>query len=88
MSKKRFTKLSELGCCLCRKPAQIHHLIGDQGIKGLAIKASDEETIPLCEFHHTGKQGIHRLGVETWEKKYGSQKMWLDWTNRMLEYDI
>lgn len=49
-----------------------HHLIGKSGgITG--GKECDLLTMPLSPKYHTGEQGIHKLGVKTWEKIYGNQ---------------
>ena len=61
-----------LGCCICEQPATHHHLTG-HGYGGKGTKASDYLTIPLCNNHHTGEQGIHLMGVLSWELIYGSQ---------------
>ena len=57
-----------------------HHLIGNQTIKGLALKADDKKKMAICVNHHTGKYGIHQIGVETWEKKYTAQEDMIQWT--------
>ncbi len=85
--KKRFNELSEYGCCICRRPAEIHHLIGFK-YRGIAQKASDENTIPLCVEHHRGGQGIHHMGVKTWEKTYGSQDYHLEIIDNILRKGI
>lgn len=82
--KQRFNTLSQYGCVVCRQPAQIHHIIGNN--KGLALKSDDSQTIPLCANHHTGSQGIHQIGVKTWEQAYGKQEYHLDKMNRFLEF--
>lgn len=67
-------RVAALGCCVCRQPAQVHHVRGGSvGIVGAARKSSDWMTIPLCEKHHTGVEGIHAIGVQTWERRFGSQ---------------
>lgn len=75
--KKRFSALAEQGCCICRRPTEIHHLIGFK-YRGIGQKATDENTIPLCVEHHRGSQGIHHLGMKTWEKVYGTQEFHLE----------
>lgn len=81
---ERFDGLSQIGCCICRKPAQIHHLTGHK-YRGMGQKAGDEFTIPLCYDHHTGKEGIHVIGKKTWELRYSTQEAMLDWVNDKLE---
>lgn len=73
-----FTRVADLGCMICAAPAQIHHVVGgsaaEAGIRrGMSQKVSDEHVIPLCMWHHVGGEGIHTIGVETWEARYGNQ---------------
>lgn len=62
-----------------------HHLIGNQTTKGMSLKADDKDRAAICVNHHTGKYGIHQIGVETWEKKYTSQVIMNEWTNIKME---
>lgn len=64
--------VDSLGCCICGQDSTHHHLTG-HGYGGRGTKASDYLTMPLCNNHHTGEQGIHRMGVDSWETIYGSQ---------------
>ncbi len=34
------------------------------------MKASDFDTIPLCSHHHTGDEGIHIMGVLTFQERF------------------
>lgn len=47
--------LRKQGCCLCAMPAEASH----HGLRGMSIKPSDYETIPLCRRHH---QRYHDTG--------------------------
>lgn len=49
-------KVAELGCLICRSPAQLHHVREGQG---MSQRASDWLVVPLCVLHHTGSHGIH-----------------------------
>lgn len=55
-------RVAALGCIVCRRlghgatPAQIHHVRTGQGA---AQRAPHWLTTPLCEPHHTGRDGIH-----------------------------
>lgn len=82
--KARFNALSQYGCCVCRRPAEIHHLLGIK-YSGMGQKAKDEITIPLCVDHHRGEQGIHQIGQRTWESAYGEQEFHLERVNRWLD---
>jgi len=83
-----------LGCRVgnyqCRGVVEAHHLIGLE-YRGGSQKASDYETIGLCEAHHNG--GIHaasihgitlHAGVQTWEKNFNTQEFHLDVTRIAL----
>jgi len=81
---ERFNLLSEMGCAICGQPPQIHHLIGTKW-RGMGQKADDRHTIPLCLNHHTGQQGIHKVGMRQWEFQYGTQEELLEITNHKIE---
>jgi hypothetical protein len=83
---KRFDVLSQLGCCICGQPPQIHHLTGVK-YRGMGQKADDCYTIPLCMNHHTGAEGVHTIGKKTWEAKYRTQEELLEQTEiKIKEY--
>jgi hypothetical protein len=50
------SKVAALGCIICGAPAQLHH--PREGV-GKAQRSPNWCVIPLCEPHHTGKNGIH-----------------------------
>lgn len=80
------TQCVELGCVVCKQPAQWHHCRGGSytrvyGIVGGAGKAPHTHGIPLCERHHTGADGIHKC-VEVWELMHGQQVAHM---NRLVE---
>lgn len=81
--RQRFDKLSKYGCCICRKPAEIHHLIGFKW-RGMGQKADDINTIPLCVDHHRGNVGIHHLGMKKWEDVFGEQEYHLNQINKFV----
>lgn len=43
-------------CCGCCGPSQVHHIREGQG---LAQRASNFLTVPLCPECHTGQYGVH-----------------------------
>lgn len=47
-------------------------MLGAVGVRGRR-KHSDWLQMPLCHNHHQGADGIHTIGVKTWEIKYGYQ---------------
>ena len=76
--------VAELGCCVCKRPAQVHH-VGNQG-----VRASHYETIPLCPYHHMdGPHGeaIHQ-GRRTWESRYGTERELLAKTLTLLKKGV
>lgn len=90
-----FLLIKSLPCMACGRegPSQAHHCGGgsmkDRGIhKGKGTKNADALCIPLCEHHHTGAEGIHSIGVLTWEAKYGTQAEMLDKLGLMLGIDL
>lgn len=68
------SRVAALGCAICRllglgaTPAQVHHR---RTGTGAGRRAPHSETVPLCEFHHTGAAGIHGLGRKAFEREYG-----------------
>lgn len=70
-------KMAEYGCVVCRwheavddlPPSNLHHIRDKTG-----MGKKDKDIIPLCHYHHQGKEGIHTIGKQTWEDKYGKQR--------------
>ncbi len=69
-SKKYLKAVSELPCCICGlTPCDPHHIKGKE-YGGMALKPSDNLTMPLCHDHHTQ---LHAHGYKAWEMKHGHQ---------------
>jgi len=83
--KLRFKKLRHMPCIACGRNAhiEVHHLIG-HGFSGMAMKADDSLTIPLCSpCHHS----LHHSGHVTWEELQGwDQEEMLEMVNKHLTY--
>lgn len=79
----RFEILVDLGCLICGRPPQIHHLRGLEFGTGVGKKSDDDKTIGLCLLHHTGQNGYHHSPGE-FEQKYGSQSELLEKQNRLI----
>ncbi len=81
--KRYFTRVAELGCMICKAPAEIHHRTG----AGMGQKSDNKDVMPLCPDHHrlgmNDKLAIHN-GVETWEAKHGTQDYWIQWTQDQI----
>jgi hypothetical protein len=63
-------RVAELGCIICGGIPEIHHNTKN---RGYGAKSSNYDIMPLCVRHHRGEEGIHHIGVKTWEAKYGDQ---------------
>ncbi len=83
-TKARFKALSDHGCCICRGPAEIHHLKGHEFGTGMGLKSSNNYTIPLCLNHHRGIEGFHAMGKISWEARFGSQQSWLTFVDEKV----
>ena len=89
MAKKPATKaerehmgmVAELGCIICRRPAEVHHIAG-QG-----MRASSYETIPLCADHHrNGNIGVAvHSGRRSFEARHGTEEELLSKTLELLK---
>lgn len=67
-------RLREHGCAICRNPyVHIHHCG-----TGAGGRKNHDFVLPLCEAHHTGKEGIHSLGRKKWQALYGTEQELLD----------
>lgn len=73
--KQHMAKVAALGCILCKhldlgeSPACLHHP------KTGGKRASDWDVIPLCHYHHQGKDGVHGLWRKRFEKFYGMTEL-------------
>ena len=63
-------RVAELGCVICGGIPEIHHNTKN---RGYGAKSSNYDIIGLCPHHHRGEEGIHHIGVKTWESKYDDQ---------------
>ena len=85
---------NEVGCVVCRmRPASIHHCMGgsiaDAGItKAASKKNSDWLVLPLCYDHHQGRNGLHQIGVRTWEKRFGLQVTFVVELSRGVSFNL
>lgn len=85
---------NDVGCMVCKmRPASIHHCIGgsiaDAGItRAMSRKNNDWLVIPLCYKHHQGAEGLHQIGVRTWENRFGSQVSFVIVLQRGISFDL
>ncbi|MBH2810146.1 DUF968 domain-containing protein [Serratia liquefaciens] len=79
---EKFTRwVKSQPCACCGNPSDDpHHIIG-HGQGGMATKAHDFFTIPLCRKHH---DELHR-DLSRWEEEYGSQiEVWFKFIDHSL----
>jgi hypothetical protein len=81
--REHLEKVAAMGCLVCSRPAEIHHI--RTGL-GMSQRASNYEVLPLCPYHH--RQGgfgeaIH-AGQKEFESKYGSEVELLNKINRRI----
>lgn len=54
-------RVRDLGCLVCGLPAHAHHVMHAPGKRR---RRDDRFVVPLCQAHHQGNEGVHRLGSE------------------------
>lgn len=77
-------KVAELGCIICSRPAEVHHV--RHGNVGMGRRPPDLDAIPLCPEHHrTGgyKVAIH-AGRRGFEDVFGPAVQLLQLTRERL----
>ncbi|MCH7293631.1 DUF968 domain-containing protein [Acinetobacter sp. ANC 3926] len=73
---KRLAEIRKLPCVVCgRSPVNAAHRNQSSEGKGMAMKAYDSKTIPLCRNHHQE--------FDTFQKMNRSQSV--EWFNQMFE---
>lgn len=61
---RHMERVAALGCVICRRlygsysPAQLHHVAEGSGLR------SNFAVVGLCEEHHTGSSGFHKMGKQ------------------------
>lgn len=82
--KQHLAKVAELGCIICKSPAEIHHL--RMGM-GMGQRNDYKHAIGLCHVHHrTGGYGIAiHAGQKEFEKNFGSEEALLHQVERLLK---
>lgn len=79
--KQYYSKVAELGCIICKTPAEVHHIR-----TGAGIGRKNKEVIPLCPLHHRiGGYGVaYHAGRLAFEANFGSEQFLLEITNNLL----
>lgn len=69
------SRVAELGCMICKRPAQLHHPTG----AGWGLRSSHMDVIPLCFDHHSEQTtlpfgySVHK-GTKSFEARFGTQE--------------
>ena len=79
----RYDIIAEIGCVICSRPPQMHHLKGYPFTRGMSRKAKNEHVIGLCLDHHTGQNGYHH-SPHDFTEKYGTQSELLERQNQLI----
>jgi len=79
---KRHGKIRELGCIVCKRPADIHHCLITAG-----CRKNHDLVIPLCPNHHRhGQYGIAiHAGKTWWESLYGTEAALLEKVSKLVD---
>ena len=78
--------VASLGCIICKRPAEIHHIRAGMGI---AQRNNNRRVLPLCPDHHrNGGHGVAiHAGRASWENKFGTEHMLWDRLNGLIEIE-
>lgn len=76
VSKYVYACLVNKKCCICGKPADLHHVrsVGSQGYRD-KINHIGLEALPLCREHHTS---LHSMGNKEFMKQYHLEPVKID----------
>jgi hypothetical protein len=80
--REHLARVAMLPCCVCGHwPVEVHHI---RATGSMGRKAGDDETIPLCVWHHrTGPQAFH-AGPRIFQAIFGTELDLLDKTRELL----
>lgn len=70
-------RVADLGCCICHRPAEVHHVRA--GMLAAGMRPSHYDVIPLCPDHHrNGGPGVAvHMGRKSWAENYGAESDFL-----------
>lgn len=81
--KTHMGRVAELPCACCGdSPVQVHHIREGQGI---AQRASNFLTVPLCPDCHTGPYGVHGDKSRMRARKLDEMSMLADTIERLVK---
>jgi hypothetical protein len=78
LEKFHIERVAALGCCVCGKPATVHHVTGYADLPGRLMRA-DKRVVPLCPPHHQAGHdpkaaspiSVERLGHQGFYLRHG-----------------
>jgi hypothetical protein len=79
--REHMSKVASLGCWVCQRPANVHH-IRPIGL-GIGRRSSHYDTIPLCHSHHVGNFSIHNC-KQQFEDMYGKETFILQEVKKLV----
>lgn len=84
--KIHMSRVAELGCIICKSPAELHH---PRNGAGIGQRSSHFDVIPLCPIHHRiGGFGVAiHAGQKTFEANFGTEQELLAQTRKLLNAD-
>ena len=71
-------KIRQLPCCVCGEPPRSdpHHL-QSTGQRGMALRSTDDNTVPLCRMHHDALHARPSTKERDWFASYGIKPLTL-----------
>lgn len=67
--REHMAKVKLQPCIICGcGPVDVHH-----AGTGMGGRKNHMKVLPLCQFHHTGVKGIHKIGRRNWQELYGTE---------------
>lgn len=92
--RRYWQRLVDMGCVICRRPAEIAHMHGpsltERGFlkpKGKKQSWQDWLVLPLCPDHHRLDGGFD-VATASWEQKNGRAADWIDYLCELMEVDL
>ena len=93
--REHWNNVGVLRCVVTGSPnPTLHHVHGGSVAEagyhtGVAKRGvSDALVIPLKSDFHVGADGVDTIGVETWERYYGSQMSFIQEVSYLVGYDL
>ena len=81
---KHLDKIAALGCLICGRPAEIHHVR-----MGVGMGQRGKEVVPLCPAHHRQNGFGHAVhnGYKTFAINYYTEREMVQMVNKLIGAD-